>query len=154
MLKNKIDGALLKEGMSINALSGEMEMDYKTVHTLVNREFLDDTKLGTVEKVAGILEVDITDLYDSVYDPSEFEEVRILNKALGLIAKNSHVGQVGDRAYECLERLTDDIEEFGIVDRELLSNAKKAAIDSARYAGYTNVQYSLQDDVREMLDEI
>ena len=107
------------------------------------------------EEVLGYTEDELNELLEGVaVDPYEFEEIKTLNKAIDLVAKNSHTGSATDEAYKSINELTDDIEEYGSVDSEKLRNAKKAIIDSARYAGYTNVQYNLQDDIRDMLDGI
>lgn len=121
-------------------------------------EMLDDEDLEDYidfyEELIEQTEDELNELTREMFDPFEFEEVQILEKALRLINENSHTGSAGERAYSCLNELTDDIEEFGVVNRELLANAKKAAIDSARYAGYTNIQHDLIAEVREILDVI
>lgn len=63
MLKNLINEVLQNEGMSINQLSQKLGVTYANTHSLVNREDLTDTKLGTLVDVARILRVAVNDLF-------------------------------------------------------------------------------------------
>ncbi len=64
MLKNRI-----KENIgnySINKLSQEIGLTYANTHSIVNAECLDNYKLSTLQKIAEVLEVEVTDLYLSI----------------------------------------------------------------------------------------
>lgn len=64
MLKN-----LIKDNMgnySINKLSQEIGLTYANTHSIVNAECLDNYKISTLQKIAEVLEVEITDLYLSI----------------------------------------------------------------------------------------
>lgn len=154
MLKNNIENLLNVEGTSINKLAKDLNIRYATIYNIVKKENLDTIPLENLVKIADYLEVEVEDMYIKTTDPYEFEEVKILNRALELIQKNSHNGDAGDKAYACINELTDDIEEYGTIDKEKLKNTKKSIIDASKYAGYTNAQYDLQADVRAILDEI
>lgn len=62
-IKNNIKNILNKNNKSINEMATDLGMYYNTAHTLVNREDLSTTPIGTLEKVAEYLGVEITDLY-------------------------------------------------------------------------------------------
>lgn len=155
MLKNLINEVLSNEGMSINQLSQKLGLTYANTHALVNREDLTDTKLGTLVDVSKILDVEVGDLFEiSLVDPYNFREVKILDEAISLVEKNSNTRSVSEKTYEEFNRLKDEIEEYGVINKELVNNVKKEIIESAKYAGYTNIQYRLLEDVRRVLDTI
>lgn len=154
MLRNKLEDILIDEGIGIREMARDLNMRYATVHNIVTKDVLDTITLESIVKIANYLGIGVEEMYSETIDPYEFEEVKVLNEAIELINKNSHTGSATDKAYESINELTDDIEEYGSVDNEKLRNAKKAIIDASKYAGYTNEQYSLQDDVRNILDEI
>jgi hypothetical protein len=52
-----------KKGISINKFANDLDMYYKTAFALVKREDLSDTKMGTLQKVAEYLEVNVEELY-------------------------------------------------------------------------------------------
>lgn len=64
MLKNKIQYYLDKEERSIRWLSRKIGFTYAATHSAVNREDLSTTQLGTVVKIAKVLKVEVTDLYE------------------------------------------------------------------------------------------
>lgn len=64
MLKNRIKENL--GNLSINKLSQEIGLTYANTHSIVNAECLDNYKISTLQKIAEVLEVEITDLYISV----------------------------------------------------------------------------------------
>lgn len=64
MLKNRIKENL--GNLSINKLSQEIGLTYANTHSIVNAECLDNYKLSTLQKIAEVLEVEITDLYLSI----------------------------------------------------------------------------------------
>lgn len=155
MLRNLIKEVLSNEGMSINQLSQKLGMTYANTHALVNREDLSDTKLGNLVDVARILDVEVNDLFEVVLaDPYDFREVKVLDEAISLVEKKSNTRSVSEKTYEEFNRLKDEIEEYGVINKELVNNVKKEIIESAKYAGYTNIQYRLLEDVRRILDTI
>lgn len=155
MLRNLINEVLSNEGMSINQLSQKLGMTYANTHALVNREDLSDTKLGNLVDVARILDVEVNDLFEVVLaDPYDFREVKVLDEAISLVEKKSNTRSVSEKTYEEFNRLKDEIEEYGVINKELVNNVKKEIIESAKYAGYTNIQYRLLEDVRRVLDTI
>lgn len=155
MLRNLINEVLSNEGMSINQLSQKLGMTYANTHALVNREDLSDTKLGNLVDVARILDVEVNDLFEVVLiDPYDFREVKILDEAISLVEKNSNTRSVSEKTYEEFNRLKDEVEEYGAINKELVKNVKKEIIESAKYAGYTNIQYRLLENVRGVLDTI
>lgn len=64
MLKNRIKENL--GNLSINKLSQEIGLTYANTHSIVNAECLDNYKLSTLQKIAEVLELEITDLYLSI----------------------------------------------------------------------------------------
>lgn len=155
MLRNLINEVLSNEGMSINQLSQKLGMTYANTHALVNREDLSDTKLGNLVDVARILDVEVNDLFEVILaDPYDFTEVKVLDEAISLVEKKSNTRSVSEKTYEEFNRLKDEIEEYGVINKELVNNVKKEIIESAKYAGYTNIQYRLLEDVRRVLDTI
>lgn len=63
MLKNNIKDLLNAKEISINKLSESIGLTYKATHTLVNRNDLKSTPIGTLLDVARVLNVEITELY-------------------------------------------------------------------------------------------
>lgn len=85
MLKN-----LIKDNMgdySINKLSQEIGLTYANTHSIVNAECLDNYKTSTLQKIAEVLEVEVTDLYISV---RFVISVDLLDKNGRLIEDNNH----------------------------------------------------------------
>lgn len=66
MLKNKIKEQLEKKEISVNQLSRDIKMNYRNAHALVNREYLDDTKMINVYLVSQVLKININDLFEYV----------------------------------------------------------------------------------------
>lgn len=62
-LENNIKKLLEKKGMSIKELARKSDLTYSNTHKLVNREYLDNTYLDTLVKVAVALDVEIDELY-------------------------------------------------------------------------------------------
>lgn len=85
MLKNRIKENL--GNLSINKLSQEIGLTYANTHSIVNAECLDNYKLSTLQKIAEILEVEITDLYLSI---RFVISVNLLDSKGYLLEDNSH----------------------------------------------------------------
>ena len=66
--KNNIKNILTIKGISINKMAEDLGMHYRTLHALVNREFIDTTKFGNIADIATYLDVSIDLLYVNVDD--------------------------------------------------------------------------------------
>lgn len=62
-MENRIKEILKEKNMSILKLSKIMDMNYATMHSIVNRPDLGTTQAKTLLTVAKTLEVNITDLW-------------------------------------------------------------------------------------------
>lgn len=63
MLKNNIKIILEEQGLSVNKLSKEIGLTYHATHSLVNRKYLNETKMINIVKVAKVLNVKIDELF-------------------------------------------------------------------------------------------
>ena len=104
MLKNLINEVLLSEGMSINQLSQKLGLTYANTHSLVNREDLTDTKLGTLVDVARILRVGVNDLFKN--EVAELDSHFNKDEIIILVRENG-----GDTEYK-YEFFKEDFEEW------------------------------------------
>lgn len=62
-MENKIDEILKKQKISILKLSEMMGKNYASIHKLVTRDDLGETKAKTLKMVADVLNVEVTDLW-------------------------------------------------------------------------------------------
>lgn len=104
MLINRIKGILEEQGMSINQLADTLKMGYKGVHTMVNRESIDTTKIGTIHAVAKALDVKISDLYHEGY---YYVSENVYYKG-HLVEDNDHTVHTGIQSVDEAKELTKE----------------------------------------------
>lgn len=81
-------------------------------------------------------------------------EVEILQDAIAKIEESSKVASASGKTYELFFKLKDEIEEHGCIDVGLLKRIREEIFSSAKYAGYTNIQYGLMGDVMDILNKL
>ena len=64
ILKNNIKNLLYDQGISVNKIATDLNIHYPTMHSLVNRETLNDTTLESLVRVADYLGVSVKSLYE------------------------------------------------------------------------------------------
>lgn len=75
MLLNNIKKELENKKMSIYQLAEQMNMTYAACYKLVNRDYLDTSTLGSVVKVANILDLSLMDLFVELeYSEDDFDD--------------------------------------------------------------------------------
>lgn len=65
MVKNNIKTMLDANGISIHQLSAAINITYAAAYALVNRKYIDFSRISTIIKVAAYLNIDIKDLYNA-----------------------------------------------------------------------------------------
>ncbi|NLJ77632.1 MAG: helix-turn-helix domain-containing protein [Peptococcaceae bacterium] len=65
-LLNRIKSVMLEQKVSVYRMAVDLDIHYPTMHSLVNRETLNDTTLVSIVRVADYLEVPITNLYEKL----------------------------------------------------------------------------------------
>lgn len=63
-IQNKIKSVMLERGVSMYRMAADLDIHYPTMHSLVNRETLNDTTLISMVRVADYLGVPVTSLYE------------------------------------------------------------------------------------------
>ena len=63
-IQNKIKSVMLERGVSMYRMAADLNIHYPTMHSLVNRETLNDTTLISMVRVADYLGVPVTSLYE------------------------------------------------------------------------------------------
>lgn len=81
-------------------------------------------------------------------------EVKILERALEVVDEAAKGGNETDKAWQAMNELLDYIEENGGVNKDYVEEVKKQIIKASRYAGYTNLQHNLMDEVNAILSEL
>lgn len=62
--KNKLKEIVEKKGISIYEIANNTGMYYSSVYNAINREYLDDTKLGSLILISKVLDVPVREMYE------------------------------------------------------------------------------------------
>ena len=88
----------------------------------------------------------------SIYELTELDEIKNrLYEAIIEISKRSKIGSVSQRVIEKYDRFVDNAEQYNRIDSEDLKNVVNEILSFAKYAGFTNIQHGLLEDVKIIL---
>lgn len=88
----------------------------------------------------------------SIYELTELDEIKNrLDEVISEISKRSATGSVSQRAAEKYNVFVDNAEQYNKIDREDLKNVVNEILSFAKYAGFTNIQHGLLEDVKIIL---
>lgn len=88
----------------------------------------------------------------SIYELNELNEIKNrLDAAINEISKRSKTGSVSQRVAEKYDVFVDNAEQYNQIDSEDLKNVVNEILSFAKYAGYTNIQRGLLEDVKIIL---
>lgn len=88
----------------------------------------------------------------SIYELTELDEIKNrLDEVISEISKRSKIGSVSQRVMEKYDRFVDNAEQYNRIDSEDLKNVVNEILSFAKYAGFTNIQRGLLEDVKIIL---
>jgi len=88
----------------------------------------------------------------SIYELNELNEIKNrLDEVISEISRRSKIGSVSQRVVEKYDRFVNNAEQYNRIDSEDLKNAVNEILSFAKYAGFTNIQYGLLEDVKIIL---
>ena len=88
----------------------------------------------------------------SIYELNELNEIKNrIDEVIGEISKRSKTGSVSQKVTEKYDGFVDNAEQYNRIDSEDLKNVVNEILSFAKYAGYTNIQHGLLEDVKIIL---
>lgn len=76
LAKSKLKDIIKEKEISLLEISKETGLAYSTIHSMFNKDYLDDTRLGSLIKVGKIINIDIQDMFEIIGGTNESNKSR------------------------------------------------------------------------------